>query len=337
VVLLLEAAMRVFWPELFPRHIVGLYAPHPQLGHVLAPSRETAIRRPEYAVTVRTNSRGFRGAELPPKGAASVRIVCLGDWLTWGEGVEDDQTYPALMETALRRRYPATDIQIVNAGVPQYSTLDELNYLKIIAAELQADFIVVQFYAGDDFEQNHMPSSERHELRDGMLTQTESFTATTGPRWLTILNWLKHRSHLVHWVSERLGHAAMRANLLATLEQASSSHFSDEDAERAQELLAGIHAVGSRVGAPTLFVFAPEKMQVLARPQVPLRAASVVAAVAEETGAAFLDLTSVLAEQEDLERLYLNTVGTWKRPAYQLAAESVTRKIIALGWIDATQ
>ena len=333
VLLLMEGALRLFWPELYPHHIAGLYVPHPVMGHVLAPGRETRIRRPEYTVTVRTNADGFRGAELAPKGKDTVRILCLGDWLTFGEGVEEDETYPVLLEQALRRSHPERDIQVINAGIPQYGTLDELNYIEQITPVLRPDFVIVQFYAGDDFEQSALPSRERHEFRNGSLEQRQSFTETTGPRWLITLDWLKHRSHAVNWISERTGQVAMQLNLLSELEQASSSHFSDAQARQVQELLTQIQAVGEGAGAHTLFLFAPEKMQVIGRQQPPLRAAMLVEAVAEQTGSGFLDLTPLLLA-ENVDRLYLQTVGTWKAPAYRLAAKAVTNHIVEHGWID---
>ena len=333
VFLVLEAALRLFWPEFFPHHVPGLFAPHPELGHVLAPDRETHIVKPEYQLTTRTNAAGFRGAELSPKTGTTVRILCLGDWLTWGEGVEDHETYPILLEAALRQRYPGRHVQLINAGVPQYGTLDEFLYLESIARGLEPDFLIIQFYAGDDFDQNDVPSRDRHVFIGDTLDQTASFTASTGPRWLTVLKWLKHRSHLVHFVSERVGQAVMRANLLADLEQASSTHFSDEQARLTRELLAKMAAVGEEVGARTLFVFAPEKMQVLPRLEPPLRAAGVVAAVAETTGSAFLDLTPRMVEHEEVERLFLNSVGTWRPETYRLAADAIAKEIIALGWI----
>ncbi len=331
---LAEGALRLLWPELFPHHIRGLYAPDPQLGHVLAPGRETSITAPEYSVTARTNSNGFRGPELPPKSEGTVRVVCFGDWMTWGEGVEESQTYPVLVEAALRRLHPDREVQVINAGIAQYGTVDELAYLQSIAAKLAPDFVILEFYAGDDFEQNALPSRARHEFRDGALMERADFGVTTGPRWLTSIHWLKHRSHLAHWVSERAGQAAIRANLIAALEQASSTHFSDEQARRSRDLLVEFHAAAERVGARTLFVFVPERIQVLTRPQEELRAAGLVAAAADATGSGFLDLTPILTKQEDVESLYLTWIGTWRPRTYRLAAEAVTQKILALGWLD---
>lgn len=126
----------------------------------------------------------------------------------------------------------------------------------------------------------------------------------------------------------------MRADLLADLERASGTYFSAEQASRVRDLLAQIHAESSRLGARTLFVFAPEKMQVLPRPHERLRAAELVAGVAEQTGAAFVDLTPHLVAEPDLGRFYLPTVGTWRAPAYALTAAVLDQAIAQLGWID---
>ncbi len=331
--LLGEAALRVFWPEQFPDHVPGMYAPHTELGHVLVPNHETVVTQPEYRVTVRTNSEGFRGEELSPKRDTTLRIVCLGDWLTFGEGVENSETYPALLEAALRRRHPKRDIQVVNAGIPQYGSQEELAYLKTFAARLEPDVVIAQFYAGDDFEQARASARDRYRIQDDRLVQTDEFSAATGPAWLVFLDWLKHRSHVARWASERAGNLAMRTNLLSGLEQASSAHFSDADAQFVKTQFAEIEAVGAALGASTLFLFAPEKMQVLPGEKVPVRAAGVVMAVARETGAGFLDLTAMLVEHPDPESLFLTWIGTWRPETYRLAAALVAEKLVALGWI----
>jgi hypothetical protein len=127
---------------------------------------------------------------------------------------------------------------------------------------------------------------------------------------------------------------AMKWGLLSDLEQASSDHFTDHQARLVQDLLIRIQAVAEDAGAYTLFVFAPEKMQVIARRQPPLRAATLVEAVAGQTRSGFLDLTPFLLAG-DVDRLYASTVGTWKAPAYRLAAEAVTNHIVEHGWLDA--
>lgn len=58
---------------------------------------------------VSTNSRGFRGPELRDDGGP--RVVCLGDSVTFGWGVTEAESYPALLAEAL-------GVEVVNTGVP---------------------------------------------------------------------------------------------------------------------------------------------------------------------------------------------------------------------------
>jgi len=290
-----ELALRIFWPELFPHHVAGLHVPHPELGHVLAPDREVEMVRPEYAITARINRDGFRGAALatePP----DLRIVCIGDWATFGEGVVESETYPARLESRLRAARPGRRIEVVNAGVPQYATVDELAWLRTFVGDLAPDVVVAQFYAGDDLEQNAVPARDRYEFRGDELYQRRSFNRANEPGFLVFVNTWKHRSHLVNQVSERVGSLLMRLGLLARVERASGTYFGPEQAERSQQLLAEIERVATGAGARTLFLFVPEKMQVLGGDAKPLRAARLVEQVARNTGAGFVDLTNVLRD-----------------------------------------
>ena len=124
----------------------------------------------------------------------------------------------------------------------------------------------------------------------------------------------------------------MRIDVLGDLERASSSHFSEDEVRRTRQLLAEIHAIAARLGARTLFVFVPERMQLLARPTEPLRAAEVVREAARETGAAFVDLTPILVS--DVQRLYWFEIGVWNEAGHRLVAEVLAQEIGALGWID---
>src|SRR5262245_55041082 len=60
---------------------------------------------PDLAYRVRINSLGFRGNEFTlEKKPGTVRVLCLGDSYTFGPYVEDDRTFPAMVERALNER-----------------------------------------------------------------------------------------------------------------------------------------------------------------------------------------------------------------------------------------
>jgi hypothetical protein len=68
---------------------------------------------------IKINSLGYRGDELPLKPAAGeFRIFAVGDSGTFGVFVDDSETLPAQLESALRGRCRESAIRVVNAGLP---------------------------------------------------------------------------------------------------------------------------------------------------------------------------------------------------------------------------
>ncbi len=96
------------------------------------------------------NKEGLRGPELPPsKPEPGFRILCLGGSTTFGTGSPADSlTYPALLQTALRSALPQRGIEVLNAGVPGYTTAE--SYLNLgRLAHLQPDLVLVLHAVND--------------------------------------------------------------------------------------------------------------------------------------------------------------------------------------------
>lgn len=63
-----------------------------------------------------TNSLGLRGREVArQKTPGTLRIAAVGDCVTWGGGVADDEAWPARLERSLSAR---RSVEVLNAGVP---------------------------------------------------------------------------------------------------------------------------------------------------------------------------------------------------------------------------
>ncbi len=73
----------------------------------------------DFRVNVRVNREGFRGREISAqKPAGTFRIFLLGDSFTFGLGVENDETYAAVLEAGLNedaRNGPR--YEVINGGV----------------------------------------------------------------------------------------------------------------------------------------------------------------------------------------------------------------------------
>ncbi|MEO8396021.1 MAG: GDSL-type esterase/lipase family protein [Chloroflexota bacterium] len=93
------------------------------------------------------NQLGYRGDEIElPKPAGVYRIVALGDSSTYGSYVPYDKTYPYDLEQVLRDQYGYKHVEVINAGVTNYTSWNMLTDLAFRISELQPDLVIV--YAG---------------------------------------------------------------------------------------------------------------------------------------------------------------------------------------------
>src|SRR5207302_6206041 len=84
-----------------------------------------------------------------PKPAGRFRVVFIGDSLTLGWGVGDDETFAARLEQLLKKNFPGRDLDVVNLGVGGYDTRQEVVLLKRNIARLEPDLVLVGFYSND--------------------------------------------------------------------------------------------------------------------------------------------------------------------------------------------
>ncbi len=87
------------------------------------PREMAALRKPNtrgllYGKLYSTNSYGFRGKEpLAPKPEGTFRIAVVGDSLTMGSGVADDDTYSSVLEEQLNSTHADRRFEVLNMGL----------------------------------------------------------------------------------------------------------------------------------------------------------------------------------------------------------------------------
>ncbi len=89
-----------------------------------------------------TNAMGFRGKPIRPRGP-QLRILAIGDSTTFGLGVDDDKTWPAVLESLLQNK--GIDAEVINAGVSGYSAFQGLRLLKEHGEKLRPDIVIATF------------------------------------------------------------------------------------------------------------------------------------------------------------------------------------------------
>lgn len=145
---LCEIGVRVLYPA--PpepaREPQLLFQVDPEIGFTHVPNQMGFLD--EGLATI--NALGLRG-ELPevPKPAGTIRVLAVGDSMTFGWGVGDNQTWCAELERLLRHAFPGQHIEVVNAGVAAYDLAREYKTLKRLAPRLRPDIVLVGLFWND--------------------------------------------------------------------------------------------------------------------------------------------------------------------------------------------
>ena len=120
-------------------------------GFVIEDSELVWKLKPQSIEGIKTNELGLR--DFPYNKNAEVKILVLGDSITWGHGIDEPQfLYTSFLETALKGKHPSKTFEVINSGVPGYSTFQERIYLEKYGLALNPDIIILQFCLNDIFE-----------------------------------------------------------------------------------------------------------------------------------------------------------------------------------------
>src|SRR5690606_33430903 len=101
-------------------------------------------------VPVDINSAGYRDREHPiDKQPGSVRIMMIGDSLTFGWGVKVEDTVAKKLETRLGGRSDTPAIEVINAGVGNYNSAMEVLEFVRRGSGFNPDIVVLNYFIND--------------------------------------------------------------------------------------------------------------------------------------------------------------------------------------------
>ncbi len=98
------------------------------------------------AFRVTTNALGMRGPATGEKGGR-LRILAIGDSTTFGQYLEDHETWPAVLQSLLDAE--GARAEVLNAGVIGMSSFQGLAYLMARGFDLQPDVVIATFGFND--------------------------------------------------------------------------------------------------------------------------------------------------------------------------------------------
>ena len=255
-VLIVEVALRAVWDGFYLKG-----EPYSQRdavrGWVNRPNVVVSYGEPEFVTTVSHNSHGFRGGEVPlePEPGRK-RILVLGDSFAYGVGVEDDETFSAL----LARRDP--DLDVINTGVNGYGTNQQLLLLRDDGRQFEPDIVLVAFFWNDPA--NNLHSHVRFKLEGDELVYPDAIEFPAAEVVKPRRPWLR-RSYAYRFASDRLKVLIFRLKGLLGRPQADGwlrPHEYAEAWELEFALLREVKRVAAEAGAAMYLVIIPDQVQV---------------------------------------------------------------------------
>lgn len=129
-----------------------LLVPDPVRHHKFVPNTNSRVEQPEFSYIQHVNNIGLRGEDTTfQKPPHHYRILMLGDSFTMGKGVEDDQTFSALLEKELNQEKTCGTaiVEVLNGGVDSYAPILSFFQLSGDLSQLEVDLVLLNLDVSD--------------------------------------------------------------------------------------------------------------------------------------------------------------------------------------------
>ncbi len=174
---------------------------------------------------VRVNAMGLRGADVArEKAPGTLRVICLGDSITFGDKIDQGETIPEDLARILATG-SGRPVEVVNAGIPGYSSRQGLAMWRGTLRDLRPDIITIAFGFNDQWpsavaDADHFPP-DVPLLGDaiGWLRRTETYR-TLRALILAARRRVEHAPAAAGPTGTRVSLPRMRANVRAIAREA---------------------------------------------------------------------------------------------------------------------
>lgn len=148
--LFLETALRIIGIKPIYPNSCRKY--DPLLYYSFVPNTSCHFKTREWDITYKINSFGLRDYEYAlNKPQNTYRILMLGDSFVEGYGVNIENSYSKILEKALNEN-SSSKVEIIDAGVQAWSTLNEYLYLKNFGIKLNPNLVILNFNMTDFYD-----------------------------------------------------------------------------------------------------------------------------------------------------------------------------------------
>lgn len=245
---------------------------------------------------IHTNSLGFRGQETPPKVNGERRVLMVGDSITFGFVLKDDETIPRQVERFINEATNDDDVRCINAGVSGYTTWQERDLLENEGLDTQPDVVVVQFCINDMIGIIGIG-------RGNPMTDEMDFSLNQSSHWSGI--WRALSYHAAHREHQELADRQRWAQHDPTADSDATGLHEIEDIydnppvpavkaawELCLEDLTGIKHRCDDIDIPMVLVYSPDTVEFGDDPKY-RQPSNILRGWAEEHGVPFVDITPI--------------------------------------------
>lgn len=205
--LISEAIVRVFAPQDLRLNFSQW---DEYVGFVNIPGIEGTTVHSDFRMTVRINSKGLRDREFDyKKEKDTYRIGIFGDSFTFGEGVQNHETYPKLLENLLHADDQVNAlgkrIEVLNFGIGKTGTSHQYALYRKEGKKYDLDLVIIGFLGANDFSDN-VPGV--FTLENGQLKHSPSAYSSIRRMqkivyYFPFYKWLTAHSHLANLVRKQ--------------------------------------------------------------------------------------------------------------------------------------
>jgi lysophospholipase L1-like esterase len=163
-----------------------------QVNGVLAPRPNVRGRQfvpGTYDVTFSFNSQRFRGQReyLTQPGPGVLRIATLGDSVTFGNGANDGQDYPAQLQSILQEQFARSSSsrvpEVINAGIGGTGTAEQVLWYEHWVRQFHPQLVVLNVFCND----------VDGDLRSGLFTVSPNGAVSPRSTDVTVVSAQKFR------------------------------------------------------------------------------------------------------------------------------------------------
>jgi peptidoglycan/LPS O-acetylase OafA/YrhL len=240
---------------------------HPTRAFALIPNRTTHLRYNDYDYVVRTNGLGLASPEIPAARptANTLRVLTTGDAFTMPEGLNFEQSFPALLDSALARCLTPRPVQVINAGVTGYGPREEEPQFDELGAIFHPDIVVHEFFVND--WSDIMVGAE--ERRDGIgLTRRHLTRGALFDRSDLVANARLLYERVISGLTGRISNTQRYKLLLDYYRTGPNPLYDTVNTDRMARFIAHFRDAARADGGTLIIFFTPGGVTVLPRDQI---------------------------------------------------------------------